>query len=151
MSRPDAVIVWLRHHPDVIEQVQALGEAQRGAQRVLDGLVEDGERRRQQLACCDHLWCGVRAAVAEAIDQPNPPGVAAEIVAAERERAGRAEVAGASIHAAAEYVWDASLAAPFGQDGRALRRALAILAALNCPDVGQHDAAVRPALEEIRS
>lgn len=145
MSTPlDTVIAWLREHQDVAAQAEAIGEAQRGITRVLDNLVPAAARRRQQLACCDHLWCGVRAAVAEAADTPDPPVAATEVVIAARKREGRKRVAEASVYAAAEAVWGLC---PHGPQGR---RALAILAAVNCPDLNAHDAVARVALREIR-
>lgn len=140
----DTVIAWLRNHQDVAAQAQAIGEAQRGIMRVLDDRVPAAERRRQRLACCDHLWCGVRAAVADAMDEQEPPLMAAEAVIDDRKREGRKHVADASVYAAAEAVWGLC---PRGPQGR---RALAILAAVNCPDLNAHDAVARVALKEIR-
>lgn len=146
MSTPlDTVIAWLREHQDVAAQAEAIGEAQRGIMRVLDDLVPASERRRQQLACCDHLWCAVRATVAEAADTPDSPSAATEVVIAARKREGRKPVAEASVYAAAEAVWGLC---PHGPQGR---RALIVLAAVTCPDLDAHDAVARVALEEIRT
>lgn len=144
----DAVIAWLRDHQDVAGQVQALGDAQRNVMDLLDGLVPDGERRRQRHACTDHLWCGVRAAVAAAIHAPDPADVAAEVVIAARRRDGRAHVADVAVRVAAEAVYDASLNLPFASDHVSLRRGLAILALLNCPNPSRHPEVARAALNE---